>query len=302
MRVHVERPERDHQEYQDVIAYNSRGLEGAREVTVEAARARRLNRIFRKDGRTVIVAMDGAPTTGPVAGMANPGAVLLDVVEGGADAVLMTYGLIQRFGPVVHDLGIILRCDGAVSSVEDTGAFRRPFGATDALRLAADAVACNAFPHAAQEQVSLDYLANLVSEAAPWNLPVLAESIPGGFEAGLEHRTPDAIAFAARAASELGPDFVKTVYTGSRDTFATVVEQSYLPVVVLGGAPNDPRTLFENIANALEAGASGVAVGRNIWHYPHPARITRAVVSLVHGGSTVDQAMELLSQKVAVGV
>jgi DhnA family fructose-bisphosphate aldolase class Ia len=232
--------------------------------------------------------------------MAHPDAVLRDVVEGGADAVLMTYGLAQRFGHIVQRLGLILRCDGAVSTVADTGAFRRPFGAIDALRLDADAVACNAFPHAPNEHISLEYLADLVSDAAPWNLPVLAESIPGGFDAGPEYRTTGEIAFATRAASELGPDFITTVYTRSRDSFAEVVKQSYLPVVVLGGAPGDPRVLLENIANALDAGASGVAVGRNVWHHPQPARMTRAVVSIVHDGSSVDQAMELLRQEVPV--
>lgn len=264
---------------------------------MDVARQRRLSRIFRGDGRTVIVAMDGAPVTGPVQGMIHPETVLQDVVSGGADAVLMTYGLAQRFGQLVHSLGLILRCDGAVSRLGDPSAFRRPFGAADALRLDADAVACNAFPHAPDEQVSLAYLARLVSDAAPWNLPVLAESLPGGFEAGPEQRTAEEVAFAVRAAGELGADFIKTAYTGSRESFAEVVQRSYLPVVVLGGSPGNPRGLLETIARAMEAGASGVAVGRNIWYHPQPALMTQAVVNVVHGGSSVDQAMSILRQE-----
>ena len=267
-----------------------------------AARHRRLQRIFRPDNRTVIVAMDGAPTCGPVSGMAHPEHVLRDIVQGGADAVLMTYGLIQRYGEIVNSLGLILRCDGGVSQVDDTGAFRLLYSASDALHLGADAVACNVFPQSSGEQITMDYLSRLVSDSAPWNLPVLAEALPGGFLAGPAQRTAEAVAFASRTASELGVDFVKTDYTGSVESFASVVESSYVPVVILGGAADTPRAFLQKVSDAMAAGASGVAVGRNIWQHPHPARMTRALVALVHEGLRVDQALELLANEEALSM
>lgn len=255
---------------------------------------RRLNRLFAADGRTVIVALDAAPTLGPAAGLAQPDGVLRAVTDGGADAVLLTYGLAQRFGALIPSLGLILRCDGAVTNTDDNAAWRRQFGAEDALRLGADAVACNVFPQSSGEGITLEYLAGLVREAAPWHLPVLAESLPGGFPAGPDQRTPEAIAFATRAAAEAGADFVKTAYTGSATSFAAVVERSYLPVVVLGGPPGSPRAVLHAIAEAMRAGASGVAVGRNIWQQARPERMTRAIAALVHQDASVEAALALL--------
>jgi len=64
-----------------------------------------------------------------------------------------------------------------------------------------------------------------------------------------------------------------------------------VPVVVLGGEKlADERSLLEAVAGALEAGAAGVAIGRNIWQHRDPAGMTRALVALVHGGATVDEA------------
>lgn len=271
-------------------------LEGAT-MAESSARGRRMNQIFRNDGRSVIVAMDGAPVFGPISGMADPRAVLVEIVQGGADAVLMTYGLAQRYGEVVSEIGMILRCDGAVSTTDINDAWRRVYGTDDALRLGADAVCVNAFPQCEAEQRSLEYLAALISEAAPWNVPVLAESLPGGFPAGPEQRTAEAIAFAVRAASELGADFVKTAYTGSPSSFASVVESSYVPVVVLGGAAGPPRNVLQVVADAMRAGASGVAIGRNVWMHPHPRLMTRAIAAIVHESDSVDAALEILQDE-----
>lgn len=263
-------------------------------MSVTMARQRRLQRIFRDDQRTVIIAMDGAPVTGPIGGMRQPEEVLHAIVRGGADAVLMTHGLARRYGHIVSPLGMILRCDGAVSSTDDNEAWKLLFGPEDALRLGADGVICNTFPHSNGEQLTLDYLARLVSAAEPWHLPVVAESLPGGFPAGPEQRTAAEIAFATRAASELGADFVKTAYTGSTHSFAEVVESSYVPVVILGGAAGPAADLLHRIADAIAAGASGVAIGRNVWQHPHPERMTRAIAAVVHEGASADRAVRLL--------
>jgi DhnA family fructose-bisphosphate aldolase class Ia len=74
-----------------------------------------------------------------------------------------------------------------------------------------------------------------------------------------------------------------------------VVEQVYVPIVVLGGSQSkEPRDLLNNIYEAMQAGASGVAVGRNIYQYAKPDQITAAIAAIVHQNATVDAAMEYL--------
>ena len=95
--------------------------------------------------------------------------------------------------------------------------------------------------------------------------------------------------------AELGVDFIKTTYSGDPASFRAVCEQVYVPIVVLGGSKSkDPRDLLDGIHGAMQAGASGVAVGRNIWRYPEPVKMTAAIAAIIHDGATVDTALEHL--------
>lgn len=255
---------------------------------------RRLSRIFQPDGRTLIVALDHGLTEGPARGLEAPGAVIAAVAAGGADAVLTTYGTARRFARELAPLGLIVRLDGGTTTLgrmQPSGPF---FDVADALRIGADAVVVSAFPGTPQEEASLQRLSAAVAEGHRWGLPVLAEMQPGGFDAPPEARTAAAVAVAARVGAELGADWVKVPYAAG---FEQVAATCYVPAVILGGARSgDPRALLENIAQALAAGAAGVAIGRNIFQAERPAAMTAAVAALVHGGATVADALPLLER------
>lgn len=258
---------------------------------------RRLSRLFKPDGRTLIVAFDHGLTEGPARGMEAPTATLAAIVAGGADALLTSYGTARRFAREIAPLGLILRLDGGTTTL---GAMRPSgpfFGVEDALRLGADAVAVSVFPGTPQEEASLHALAATVAEAHRWGLPVLGEMQPGGFDAPPEARTLEAVAVAARVGAELGADWVKVPYA---EGFQRVVETCYVPAVILGGARSgDHRALFSNIARALAAGATGVAIGRNIFQADDPAAMTAAIAAIVHGDASVDAAMQILQRGAA---
>jgi DhnA family fructose-bisphosphate aldolase class Ia len=138
----------------------------------------------------------------------------------------------------------------------------------------------------------LENIAQVVSHAHPWGLPVMAEMVPGGFDSPPEWRTVDNIALAVRVAAELGADFVKTPYAAS---FERVVEPCYAPVVILGGAKRgNEGAMLADIKTAVEAGAAGVAIGRNIFQADDPAAMTAAVAAILHDGASVDEAAAML--------
>jgi DhnA family fructose-bisphosphate aldolase class Ia len=123
----------------------------------------------------------------------------------------------------------------------------------------------------------------------------MAEMLPGGFENPRELWTPEKIADACRIGAELGADFIKTAYTGDVDSFARVVEQVYVPIVVLGGTrTEEPRDLLELVHGAMQAGACGVACGRNIYQWEEPTRMVQALAAIIHDGASVDAALDLL--------
>ena len=250
----------------------------------------RLRRIFAPDGRTVIVALDHAAYFGPLAGLERPGEVIEQVVAAGADALLTTAGIAARFGERLGRAGLILRADGGATVRDPQPAGRRSILSIErALRLGADGLACMGMIGASHESASLQLLSELVDECGRWGLPVLAEMLVQG--AGGEKPAAEDIAFAARVGAELGADFIKAPYVGPPEAYRVVTAACYVPVVVLGGEKFEhERLLLEAVAGALEAGAAGVALGRNIWQHRDPAGMTRALVALVHGGATVDEA------------
>jgi len=256
---------------------------------------RRINRIFRPSGRALIVAMDHGLLDGPCPGLEDPADTISRIVAGGADAILTSYGIARRFARELAPLGLILRVDGGTTSLsrlDGPGALL--YGVEDALRLGADAIALNGFPGSPHETASLEHLASAIRHAHPWGMAVMAEMVPGGFDSPPEWRTVDKIALSVRVAAELGADFVKTPYAPD---FAAVTGTCYVPVVILGGAKRgSERGMLADIKGAIQAGAAGVAIGRNIFQAADPAAMTAAVAAIIHDDATVDQAMTILER------
>jgi DhnA family fructose-bisphosphate aldolase class Ia len=254
----------------------------------------RARRVFGSDGRSVIVALDHAAFLGPLPGLDAPGELIASVAEAGADAVLTSYGVARAFGGCLGRMGLILRADGGSTTRNPRPAdMRRAFSAAEALRLGADAVVCMGMVGFPEEASSLRVLTELVNDCAPWGLPVLAEMLAAGKNGG--HATAADIGYAVRVGIELGADWIKTSYAGPAVDYAAALRGCYRPVVVLGGSKADSDVaLLESIAEAIDAGASGVAIGRNIWQHANPGGLTRALVALAHGGASVDAALAAL--------
>jgi fructose-bisphosphate aldolase, class I len=251
-----------------------------------------MRRIFRADGRAVIVAFDHGLIDGPIRGLERPGETLRRIVAGGAGAVLTSYGVATRFAEELAPVGLIVRLDGGGTKLGTTGPGSQFYTVEDALRVGADAVVVSAFPGTPQERETLRTLAHVIAEAHAWGLPVLAELQPGGFDAGPAFFTTENVALSARVAAELGADWVKVPYAQG---FERVVNASYVPTVMLGGARQDsPRQMLDNIRAAAQVGAAGVAIGRNVFQADDPERMTAAIVAIVHGGATVDEALAIL--------
>jgi len=256
---------------------------------------RRLNRIFAEDGRAVIVALDHGLIDGPCEGFTPPGETIASVVAGGADAILTSFGIAEAFAGELARVGLIVRSDGAETNLAtaSSGSLGQFFGPEDAMRLGADALVVTALPGSDKEAMTLENLAHTAAAAHRWGLPVLGEMVPGGFNGPPETRGAEAIALAARLGAELGADFIKAPYC---DDYETVTSSTFVPVVILGGAKGDESEMLANIRNAVDAGASGVAIGRNVFQCDDPTAMTKAIAAVVHEDATVDQDMAILGR------
>ena len=253
---------------------------------------RRLNRIFQSNGRAFIVAFDHGLLDGPAPGMEQPAATLEQIVAGGADAILTSYGTATRFAQIIAPLGLILRMDGGGTTLGEMGPGSQFYSIEDAIRIGADAVAVSAFPGADNEEESLAILAHVIGEAHRWGIPVMGEMVPGGFDSPDHMRTAESIAIAARVGAELGSDWVKIPYA---DGFERVSSTCYAPAVILGGAKKgSEKEMLEKIRTALDVGAKGVAIGRNIFQADNPQAMVTAVAALIHKDASVDEALAIM--------
>jgi DhnA family fructose-bisphosphate aldolase class Ia len=252
---------------------------------------RRLNRIFGADGRALIVAMEHAAIFGPGKGTEDPGQTIQQVIAGGANAIMASFGIVKRFVRELAPVGLILRSDGAPTIIGPDEPAPVWFGVEEALRLGADGICISAFPGHHTEQQSLDNLATIAREAHKWGVALQGEMVPGGMTADPAERTVEQVALAARLGCELGADWVKVPYVPG---FERVIRGCYKPVVILGGTKRGTtRELFAEVRAALDAGAAGVTMGRNIWQSDDPEAMTAALAALIHEDVTVEQAMSI---------
>lgn len=257
---------------------------------------KRMYRIFKEDKKSLIVAIDHGSVMNVLPDLINTKKTLESIVANGADAFLTTFGIVKNFWNILKDKGIILRIDGGVSFIKNGDkSYTQLFSVEDALTLGADAVACMGLPGTNDESRTLDYLSKIVAEAHRWQVPVLAEMIPGGF-IKKELHTPENIAMSARIGVELGADIIKTEYTKDTDSFKNIVRGVFRPIVVLGGTKSDDSAdLLKMVKEAIDLGAAGVAIGRNIWGYSNPGKITAALSNIIHNGVSVEEAINIMN-------
>jgi DhnA family fructose-bisphosphate aldolase class Ia len=249
---------------------------------IGAGKARRARHLFGADGRAVFVAMDHPAYLG----MGVPADAVPSIAEGRPDAILATWHLARSHPEAFAGSGLVLRVDGGIADMgepasSDTSSLL--YTAEQAMVLGADAVVIMIFPGTPDEDRSLGRLAALSAECELLGLPVMAESIPGGWSQ-LVPWTPENVGRGARIAIELGADIVKTMCPGPTEEFGEVVAACPGPVVALGGPKADSEDdVVEMASGVVAAGGAGVAIGRNVWGSDDPAALVRRLRVAVHG-------------------
>jgi fructose-bisphosphate aldolase/2-amino-3,7-dideoxy-D-threo-hept-6-ulosonate synthase len=150
---------------------------------------------------------------------------------------------------------------------------------------------------AQDEDKMLQNLGKVADQCEVYGLPLLAMMYPRGPKIQNEHAL-DVVAHAARIGAELGADIIKANFTGSIETFKVVVESCPAPVVIAGGPKcKTSAEVLQTTYDALKAGAAGLSIGRNVFQHENPALIVKALSAIVHGGSSVEKALQIIGEK-----
>jgi len=262
---------------------------------MESGKTRRLGRIFRRDGKTVIVPMDHGVSVGPIEGLGDMKKTVNHVAKGGADAVLVHAGIAKTVDTT--ELGLILHLSGATRLTNEPNWKSQVCTVKEAVRLGADAVSVHINVGSEHEQDMLDNFSRILDESDDYALPVLAMMYPRGPKIQDEY-SYEVVSHAARLGYELGADIVKTNYTGDTESFRNVVNSVRVPVVVAGGPKaNTVSESLRIVYGSIKAGAAGVSIGRNVFQHNDPSIMTRALVEIVHNGANPVNALSILGEK-----
>lgn len=243
-----------------------------------AGRNIRLRRIFGEDGKAVICPLDLGGFMGPVKGLYDPSSAVRKVVQGGCDAILVNPGLAAtEWETYAGKAGLIVRVTGGATKFSPNPAFHTLVcSVEEACRLGADAVCTMLFVGSDYEQEMFKIAGQVVSDAHALGIPVLAEVIPSDASHNFD---PEWISVCARVGYELGADAIKTYCTS--EGFEEIVKACRVPIVIAGGPKvEDPDIV---VRRAMEAGAAGIAFGRNVFQADDPAAKVRQFYSIVHG-------------------
>jgi len=252
----------------------------------------RLRRIFDlKTGRTVIVPMDHGISMGPVKGIADIRSTVDKIAEGGASAIVIHKGLVPYAGPSVGDkLALIVHLSASTSHSMDPNYKVLVAAPEEAAVLGADGVSIHCNIGGENEEKMVADFGMTADKCRQLGLPLLAMCYPRGKNIQSQFDA-EPVKHCARLAAELGADVVKTNYTGSIDSFREVVKGTPIPVVIAGGPKLDSdAALLQMVYDAVQAGAKGVSIGRNVFQHQDVAGITRAISRLVFDDMRPEEA------------
>ncbi len=246
----------------------------------------RLARVFNpSSGRTVMLAIDHGYFQGPTTGLERVDINIVPLLAY-TDALMLTRGILRSIIPSKYGHGTVLRATGGASILKELSNEQIAVDIEDAIRLNVAAVAVQVYIGGEFETQTVHNLTRMVDMANRYGIAVLGVTAVG------KELVRDAryMRLACRICAELGAHFVKTYYVA--DGFDTVAASCPVPLVMAGGKKLSEMDALKMAYNAVQAGAAGVDMGRNIFQSEAPAAMIQAVRKVVHDLMKPEQAFE----------
>jgi putative autoinducer-2 (AI-2) aldolase len=238
-----------------------------------------------EDGRAVMLAVDHGYFLGPTTGLEEPRKTIEPLLPY-ADSLMLTRGVLRTSVDANNTTPIVLRVSGGTSILKELSNEDITVSIEEAIRLNVSAMALSIFVGSEFEKETLVSLAKLVDHGERYGIPVLAVTAVGKDMA----RDARYLGLSCRIAAELGAHLVKTYYC---DGFDEVVGSCPIPVIIAGGKKTPELEALELTQNAVQHGAVGVDMGRNIFQSDSPVGMIRAVRAIVHERATIDDAYKI---------
>jgi putative autoinducer-2 (AI-2) aldolase len=247
----------------------------------------RLSRIFNPDtGRTVMLAIDHGYFQGPTTGLERVDLSILPLVPY-ADTLMLTRGILRSLIPPSILKSIVLRVSGGTSILKELSNEDLAVDIEESIRLNVCAMAVQVFIGGEHERESIIHMTRMVDLGTRYGIPTLAVTAVG------KDMVRDARYFrlATRICAELGAHYIKTYYVEAG--FDTVCAACPVPIVMAGGKKISELDALTMASKAVQEGAAGVDMGRNIFQSEAPIPMIQAVRAVVHRNEPPEKAYDL---------
>jgi class I fructose-bisphosphate aldolase len=249
---------------------------------------------FLKDGRSILLAYDQGLEHGPSKDFndrnVDPAFIMQLASKGSFNGVVFQKGIAERF----YDgkVPLIVKLNGKSSLPGGEPMSAQVCSVEYAASLGAKAVGYTIYLGSAREDEMFAEFGKIQEEAHEGGLAAIAWIYPRG-AAIKDDTSKEIVAYAARTALELGADAAKVKYTGDRDTFAWAVKSAAGVRVFMSGGPKAPtdRDFLQQVRGAIDAGATGLAVGRNVWQHADPIKMAGCLRKVIFDGASVESAL-----------
>ena len=247
----------------------------------------RLARIFNPEtGRTVMLAVDHGYFQGPTTGLERIDLNILPLIPY-ADTLMLTRGILRSLVPPSITKSIVLRVSGGTSILSELSNEEIAVDIEESIRLNVCAMAVQVFIGGEYEKQSIINMTKMVDIGNRYGIPTLAVTAVGTDMA----RDARYFRLATRICAELGAQYIKSYYI--EDGFETVTASCPVPIVMAGGKKIPEIDALTMAYNAIQQGASGVDMGRNIFQSDSPVSMLQAVKAVVHNNETPQKALDL---------
>lgn len=240
--------------------------------------------LFLKNGRCLLLAYDQGMEHGPTDfndDNIDPQFVV-DIAQNSQvfTGIVFQSGIAEKYST---NTPLVVKLNGKTNFHKDEEPLSLQLCSVDrAVELGAKAVGYTVYVGSEHEEVMMQELARIVGEAHTKNLPVVAWMYPRGKHVIGKETSKEVLAYAARLSLELGADFVKLPYTGDVESFSWVVKSAgKTRVLVQGGSKKVVEEFLKQASEIMESGATGMAVGRNIWQDPNPNELSQKLAKVI---------------------
>ncbi len=238
------------------------------------------------NGKVMLLAYDQGMEHGPVdfnEKSVDPAYIMKIAQNGNFTGVVFQEGIAAKYYKKELGIPLIVKLNGKTSFQGEEPLSLQLCTVKKAAEMGAIGVGYTIYVGSQFEEQMMVEFSRIEDEAHELGMIVIAWMYPRGKKVAGRENDRDVVAYGARLALEMNADFVKVPYTGDPESFAwTVRAAGKTGVLAQGGKKVDWENLEEEIGGVMQAGAAGIAIGRNVWQDENPNEVSKKLADIVY--------------------